>query len=156
MNSILRKATPRQIPTIANQFRTITTSNIKMQNDRGQGVSHAKDSQLPQGAQEKVHSSPLGFFKLRHFSFNQPHHRSPAASSTKPQTHSTTPTPTRTLARSRTLRATRRFPRPYRRDFPRRSRRLCQMLFTTPAVQSSRTAVYRSNVVTKDCSHQEN
>ena len=30
--------------------------NINMQNDKGQGVSHAKDSQLPQGAQEKVPS----------------------------------------------------------------------------------------------------
>jgi hypothetical protein len=26
-----------------------------MQNNQGQGVSHAKDSQLPQKAQEKVH-----------------------------------------------------------------------------------------------------
>ena len=56
MNSILRKATPRQISGITKQIRAITTSNIKMQNEQGQGVSHAKDSQLPQGVQEKVQS----------------------------------------------------------------------------------------------------
>jgi hypothetical protein len=34
-----------------------TSSNFNMQNDKGQGVSHAKDSQLPQKVQEKVCST---------------------------------------------------------------------------------------------------
>lgn len=52
---------PKLIPdstTLFNQTPNNPTPTTNMQNDKGQGVSHATDSQVPQKVQEKVAYMP--------------------------------------------------------------------------------------------------
>lgn len=117
------------------QFYAVHTS-ANMQNDKGQGVSHANDSALPQKVQEKVR---IEVEITRSVRLTKP--RSPQASSTRYPTQHTTPTPTRTPARYLMPPGTARYRRCCRRVCQPRWRRLYPMPFTTLVARTSEGAL---------------
>lgn len=109
-----------------------TTTSINMQNERGQGVSHATDSQVPGKIQEKVHTLPIYTLlsvaiKLTVYS------RLPPSSSTNFPTPFTTLAQTLRPARSATPPAPARSPKPFRRPLPRSLRRSSRRRSTPPS-----------------------
>lgn len=123
--------------------RSFHINNYKMENQKGQGVSHASDSQVPQGVQEKVKH-----IEMRYNGIANALYRFPPVLSTSSLTLCTTPTATKIPARFRTLRASPSCRRLSSRDCQRRWRKQCPTLSTIPVVASDLTfATSRTPVV---------
>lgn len=123
------------IPASSTLSQTNPSTSISMQNERGQGVSHATDSQVPGKIQEKVNFVPRAALVVGRNILTACFRLLPS-SSTNSLTPSTTLAQTPRPARSATPLVPARSLSPSRRLLPRSSRRSSPRRSTPPSKYS--------------------